>query len=62
MAKKKNEKLTIEEYTKARELRKNRKFKIELYPWPVLAALGLPLVTFIFLIIVYLVHIKNTGG
>jgi hypothetical protein len=59
--KKKNVKLTIDEYTKAREIQNKRRFKIEFYPWPVMAALGVPLATMIFLITVYLLHICNVA-
>lgn len=63
MAEKKiQEKLTIEEYNQRRMALQKRFFQIEFYPWPVLLAFGVPLVTFIFLIIVYTLHIRGIAN
>ncbi|MBF0593458.1 MAG: hypothetical protein HQL22_00665 [Candidatus Omnitrophica bacterium] len=60
--KKPHEKLTIDEYKKLKELQQKRRFKIEFYPWPVMVALGIPLVVFIFLILVYILHVQGMAG
>ncbi len=60
--KEKNEKLTIEEYKQRKVLLGKRHFRIEFYPWPVLLALGVPFATFIFLIIVYYLHIRGVAS
>ncbi|MBF0387929.1 MAG: hypothetical protein HQL20_08760 [Candidatus Omnitrophica bacterium] len=60
--KRKNEKLSIEEYQARKALLSKKRFRIEAYPWPVLLALGLPFATFIFLIIVYFLHIRGVAA
>lgn len=59
---KKTEKLTIEKYKEQKARLGKRWFKIEFYPWPILLALGIPLATLIFLIIVYILHIRGVAA
>jgi hypothetical protein len=56
---KKNTRVTIEEYNKAREQKRKQRFRIELYPWPVMTVLGVPLVMFICLLLVYFLHLMD---
>ncbi|MEI6438364.1 MAG: hypothetical protein WCO69_06425 [Candidatus Omnitrophota bacterium] len=60
--KKTGEKMTIEEYQQRKALLSKRRFRIEFYPWPVLVALGIPFATFIFLILVYILHVNGVAG
>ena len=58
--KKPAEKLTNQEYQALKKRRNKKHF--ELYPWPILAALAVPLIVFVFLIIYYTVHIRSAQG
>ena len=57
-----NEKLTIAEYQERKALLSKRRFRIEFYPWPVLVALGIPMATLVFLIMVYILHIQGVAN
>jgi hypothetical protein len=64
MLKKKNasDKLTLPEYLKLKEERSKKKFRLELYPWPVSVALAIPLIMILGMIIGYIIYIKNISG
>ena len=58
--KKTAEKLTIQEYQALKKERLKKGFRF--YPWPVLAALCVPLAVFIFLVIYSTIHIRSAQG
>jgi hypothetical protein len=56
------EKLTIQEFLKLKEQRKKRIFHFQPYPWPVTAALLIPLVVLALLLFTYFSHIRGVLG
>ena len=59
MAAKKTEKIPYQEYLKLKERSAKRKFKLSLYPLPVLLCLLIPLAVFILGMTWYFMNVKN---
>ena len=55
-------KLTIQEYLQLQEKEKKRRFKPQLYPWPVTLALAIPAGFFVLILIFYIFHINGVAG
>lgn len=53
MTQKKKEKISYQEYERLKDKELKQKFRIHFYPWPVLAALLVPLALLIYMMIYY---------
>ena len=62
MDKKKNTKVPYQEYQILKEKANKQRFKLKLYPWPVLCAILLPPAVFILMTIYYLLKVRQFSG